>query len=246
MPITKPYRRTCRQLLNGGYYAPYSDHPAYAKSAEHYVRAYLILLKDLEELFDFVEPADSNLSCHSYRIHALLMRACIEIEANCKAIMKENGFAKRGRWNIEDYWKIERTHFLSKFQVKFSNWNGAKAIRTPFENWNTSHVLEWYQTYNATKHDRHDEFNKANFGTTLDAVAGLLVMLTSQFLDNDFKPKHDFLVLGAGPGDGFNPAIGERFSIKYPDVPEADRYDFHWPDLKGEADPFQNHDYNSM
>jgi hypothetical protein len=74
---------------------------------------FLILLKDLQELFDYVEPADKNLSCYSYRIHALSRRACVEVEANCKAILKENGYTKSGDWNMGDYKKIEKTHLLS-------------------------------------------------------------------------------------------------------------------------------------
>jgi hypothetical protein len=54
----------------------------------------------------YVEPADKNLECYSYRIHALLLRACIELEANCKAILKENGYSKGGNWKIDDYKKI--------------------------------------------------------------------------------------------------------------------------------------------
>jgi hypothetical protein len=68
-------------------------HPKYAQSPEHYVRAFLMILNDLQEILDFVEPADQNLSCYSYRIHALLLRACIEVEANCKAILKENRYS---------------------------------------------------------------------------------------------------------------------------------------------------------
>jgi hypothetical protein len=37
------------------------------------------------EAVDYVEPADQNLNTYSFRIHELLMRACIEVEANCKA-----------------------------------------------------------------------------------------------------------------------------------------------------------------
>lgn len=54
------------------------------------MRAFLLVQKDLQELFDYVEPADKKLCCYSYRIHELLMRTCIEVKANCKAILSEN------------------------------------------------------------------------------------------------------------------------------------------------------------
>jgi len=95
MAINRPYRRTCRQFVDGTYKGSlYVKHPSFAQSPEHYVRAFLLILKDFQELFYYVEPADKNLSCYSYRIHALLLRACVEVEANCKAILKENGYSK--------------------------------------------------------------------------------------------------------------------------------------------------------
>ncbi|SRR5258706_11044794 len=83
MVITRPYRRTCRPFRNSDYATDgrwrYIEHPKFAQTPEHYVRAFLLLLKDLQGLFDYVEPADTNLKCYSYRIHALLLRACIEV-----------------------------------------------------------------------------------------------------------------------------------------------------------------------
>ena len=106
MPVTCPYRRTCRQFVDGSYSEggrwQYMLHPKFAQAPEHYVRAFLLLLKDLQELFDYIEPADKNLHCYSYRIHALLLRACVEVEANCKAILKENGYSKSDNWNMDD------------------------------------------------------------------------------------------------------------------------------------------------
>ena len=103
VPVDHPYRRTCRQFVDGHYTeggrGQYMIHPKYAQAPEHYVRAFLILLKDLRELFDYVEPADANLACYSYRIHALLLRACVDVEANCRAILAENGYSRPGDWN---------------------------------------------------------------------------------------------------------------------------------------------------
>ena len=41
--------------------------------------------------------------------------------------------------------------------------------------------------YNAAKHDRHKQFKEANFGNLIDAVAGLVALLSSQFGDYDFE-----------------------------------------------------------
>ena len=65
------------------------DHE-YAKHPEKYTRAFLQLQKEMKSLFEYVEPGDNNLKTYSNQIQQLLIRVCIEIEANFKAIFKEN------------------------------------------------------------------------------------------------------------------------------------------------------------
>jgi len=250
MAIDRPYRRTCRQFVDGSYTeggrSGYIIHPKFAQSPEHYIRAFLIILKDLQELFDYIEPADKNLSCYSYRIHALLLRACVEVEANCKAILKENGYSRAGDWNMGDYKKIEKTHFLSAYGVKVPNWNGTSGNRSPFSKWLTDGSLPWYQAYNTTKHDRHSAFEEATFKHLIDACCGLLVLLSAQFETKDFSPSETFLSVG-GPSDGMESGIGGFFRVKFPENwPNELRYDFNWQNLKNEEDPFQNIDYSTI
>jgi hypothetical protein len=221
-------------------------HPKFAQSPEHYIRAFLMIQKDLHELFDYVEPADKNLACYSYRIHALLLRTCVEVEANCKAILKENGYIKSGDWNMRDYKKIEKTHLLSSYEVKVPNWSGSAAIRSPFSAWSTGGVLSWYDAYNITKHDRHDEFEMASFQHLIDACCGLLVVLSAQFETNDFSPGNDVIV-AEGHRDGMECGIGGYFRIRFPDnCPMGLRYEFDWQRLKDEPDPFQTIDYSQI
>lgn len=222
-------------------------HPKFAQSPEHYVRAFLILLKDLQELFDYIEPADKNLACYSYRIHALLLRACVEVEANCKAILRENGYSRSGDWNMGDYKKIEKTHLLSAYEVKVPNWNGTRATRSPFSGWaSKGGALPWYQAYNTTKHDRHSQFDEATFEHLIDACCGLLVLLSAQFETNDFSPGNTHLAL-EGSGDGMESGIGGYFRVRFPtNWPNDLRYDFDWQKLKSEPDPFRTIDYTKI
>jgi hypothetical protein len=251
MPVSRPYRRTCRQFTDGSYTEggrwQYMIHPKFAQSPEHYVRAFLLLLKDLQELFDYVEPADQNLKCYSYRIHALLLRACVEVEANCKAILRENGYQKSKDMTMkDDYKKINVTHRLSSYQVKIPNWNGDQWLRTPFKAWASEGSLPWHQAYNATKHDRYHTFASATFEHLLDASCGLLAILSSQFETNDFSPENTLLAVG-GLDDGFESGIGGFFRIKFPDDwPMEQRYEFDWQKLKKEIDPFRTIDYATI
>jgi hypothetical protein len=105
MAIKKPFRRTCRQFrdstLQGGRNEYIDDH-SFAKAPQQYVRAFMVIQKDLLELFDYIEPAGKNLCCYSYRTHELLMRSCVEVEANCKAILAENGYNRPGDPDTRD------------------------------------------------------------------------------------------------------------------------------------------------
>lgn len=247
MGIPRPYRRTSRQLIDGSYsnsgHGRYVTHPRFAKDPEHYVRAFLLIQKDLRELFDYIEPSDQNMSCYSYRIHELLLRACIEVEANCKAILLENGYQKTGDLRMSDYVKIEQSHRLSEYEVRIPAWSGCMGARRPFELWKSDHRLNWYQAYNATKHDRHAEFTKATFEAMLDAVCGCLVILSAQFRGHDFSGGSSFLALD-GPSDGLSDAIGGFFRVKFPDSwSESERYEFDWRQLRGEEDPFAQYPY---
>lgn len=256
MSINRPFRRTCRQFTDNSYSEggrwQYMLHPKYAQSPSHYIRAFLLLLKDLQELFDFIEPADNNLDCYSYRIHALLLRACIEVEANCKAILRENGYSKKNKkgedidLNMSDYRKINTTHRLSSYQIKVPYWNGIQNLRTPFSFWANGDPLPWYEAYNATKHDRYSEFKEATFNHLLDACCGVLVILSAQFETNSFSPGDIVLAL-EGSSDGFESGIGDYFRVKFPDDwPQEMRYEFEWQNLKNEIDPFMTIDYSKI
>jgi hypothetical protein len=146
-----------------------------------YMRGFLLLQKDLEHLFEFIEPSDQNLQCYSFRIHELLLRACVEVEANCKAILEENGYRKVGNWNMNDYQKVNVSHHLSSFVVQLPVWHGCKKIRAPFEAWASGKPLPWYHAYNKTKHDRHTGFSKATLDQLVDAICGLVSVISANF-----------------------------------------------------------------
>lgn len=245
MPIQRPYRRTCRQLTDGSYAnsgnGRYVKHPLYAKSPEHYIRASLLLLKDVQELFDYVEPADANLSCYSYRIHELLLRICVEVEANCKAILTENGYSRAGDWNMNDYRKIDASHLLSQYEVKYPFWQGAKATRIPFAGWAQTGSLPWYKAYNTTKHDRHNEFFQATFEHMTDAFAGLCALLAAQFHTEEFSPRDEYFA--AESNDGLESGIGGYLRVKFPNWPANERYEFDWNVIGKDVDPFQHYAY---
>lgn len=252
MALSRPFRRTVRQLADGSYansgHGQYITHAKYAESGAQYVRSYLLLQKDLLELFDYVEPSATNQACYSYRIHALLLRACVEVEANLKAILRENGYPTGKRdWTMEDYRKIEASHRLSGYQVAMPLWTGPGATRQPFKAWSfsPSGPLRWFQAYNSTKHDRHAEFEQASFESLVDACCGLVALLFAQFRNDDFSGVYHWV--SEGPNDGSESAIGGYFRVIPPlDWDAAKRYDFNWQALKTDPDPFEMFDYTKV
>jgi hypothetical protein len=258
MAVVKPFRRTCRQFSDrsytGGGKSIYLLHRRFAKEPRHYVHAFLLLQKDLLDLFDYIEPADSNLPTYSHRVQQLLMRTCVEIEANLTAILVENGYVKKGDGNLtmHDYKLINRSHRLSSYEARVPLWRGPRRIWRPFAPWDSRDgTLLWYQAYNKSKHDRHDSFHLATFEVLLDAMCGLAIVLSAQFHTETYSPAGNYLSFRRSysydANDEMDSAIGDYFRIKFPtDWPEAERYDFNWAELDALDDPFDHFDYSAV
>jgi hypothetical protein len=247
MGVPKPFKRTIRQFADGKYAEGgrwrYIRHPGFAQDPEHYVRAFGVIQKDLLELFDFVEPSDLNLQCYSYRIHELFMRTCIEIEANFKAILTENGYTRSGDWNMSDYKKCEASHLLSSYEIKLPVWQGTQHTHRPYASWASGGTLSWYQDYNAAKHSRHGNFWKANLSNLLESLAALVSLLSAQFWTEDFSPSSGYLALQSS-WDGLDEAIGGYFRVRFPqNFPASERYDFDWGALETTSEPIQRFSY---
>lgn len=215
----------------------YLLHKEFAQDPQHYIRAFLIIQKDLINLFEYIEPSVQNLETYSFKTHELLMRTCIEIEANFTAILRENIFSKNGNLNINDYKIINKTHHLSSYKFSLHTWKGSLNVRMPFRDWKDGKPLKWYQAYNQSKHDRHENFSKATFGNLLDAVGGLFILLSSQFHTEDYSPNDKGLGIGEGysygTDDGMEMGIGEYFRVLFPtDWKDDEKYSFEWVELQ--------------
>ena len=107
--------------------------------------------------------------------------------------------------------------------------------------------LTWYQAYNNSKHDRHDQFKQANLENLLNAVTGLLVLLSSQFHTEDFSPESIGLTISGYDYYDGEAALGSFFRIDFPtDWTDEELYDFNWQDLKSKPDRFNKIDYNAI
>lgn len=260
MPFSKPFHRNVRGMKlkpNSGYSGwAYIEDQDYAENAAHYTRALLLILDDLRSIFDYVEPSDEGRAAFSYRIHALLMRTCIEIEANFKAILEANTFSPQGRSaSIREYRKVDATHHLSSYEAMLPMWNGVSPAITPFEPWRALRgqvaphgaPLSWYQAYNASKHSRQQAFRQANLWTLIEAVAGLLIVVTAQFKTVTFDAGPNHLIAEANSYHPYEHSIGGLFVIRYPnDWTDDEIYDFNWSILRTETNRFDKIDYSTI
>jgi hypothetical protein len=171
----------------------------------------------------------------------------VEIEANLRAILIDNGYMKFSNLTMRDYNKVEISHRLSGYRIKVPYWRGQHGVRTPFVAWaGPADRLLWYQNYNAVKHDRHVALKRATFGTLTDAVCGLVAVLAAQFHTVAFGPGDTFLSLGDSRGP-FETCIGGYFEMAPSDWPAEQRYAFtrrDWDALANEDDPFINFPYD--
>ncbi|WP_321493505.1 hypothetical protein [uncultured Desulfobacter sp.] len=81
----------------------------------------------------------------------------------------------------------------------------------------------------------------------MNATAGLLVLLSSQFRTEDFSPTESALSIGSNGYYTGQSAIGGFFQIEFPDDwSEDEKYDFNWSELKKQSDRFEKINYDDL
>jgi hypothetical protein len=83
-------------------------------------------------------------------------------------------------FNRKDYVKLAAPMKLGEYAISPPYYPWLDPIR-PFENWHLSQNLDWYDAYNAIKHDREAYFSEAKLIHAFKAVVGCAVLLIAQF-----------------------------------------------------------------
>jgi hypothetical protein len=147
---------------------------------------FIALEKELESSFNYIEPDNANLSCYGAKFVILLNTIGIEFESLTKTLIKHKSpEAKVG--NIGDIKKnlLELFPNICTNQVEITRLN---EIRTPFQGWNNDGKLDWWSDFTDIKHNRINNFSRANLNTVLEAMSALVVIIIylSRFRDNNY------------------------------------------------------------
>jgi hypothetical protein len=140
----------------------------------------------MREVFRFVEPRAENLHVFGHEIRQLLVLACNEVEAQCKAVLRANGYAPRAangglrRLTMRDYFRVSQPLRLDEWRVTLAVYPLPPI--SPFAEWVGNFVqLPWYGAYNAVKHDREIAFHEATLANLIDAMSAVCVLVVAQF-----------------------------------------------------------------
>lgn len=146
----------------------------------------MALRYQLEEIFRTVHPVSANFDAFGHDIRNLLILASTEVEAHWKGVLAANGV--RGS-TTKHYVRLADVLKLKEYAIRLPFYPWLEVIR-PFERWVPSDTptkdLGWYDAYQAVKHDRENQFNRATLMNALHAVCGCAVMLFAQFGTSGF------------------------------------------------------------
>jgi hypothetical protein len=244
MHIDRPYKRICRPFVDGNFLQSFDSFyvrdSRYAPDYVDFVRAYHLLEVELKRIFDYVEPADANLSCYSHQLYALLLRACTEFESNAKAVLVANGYSVGRNLNIVDYHKLNAAMRLSDYAVRIPIWNGQARRVEPFRTWRAGPTLSWYQSYNASKHDRALNFSHASLENAVMAVSAVFCISFAQFCMFAFDPFHPVSSFNIDQDDSVWSHEACMLAVEPPSTwLDHEKYNFDWPTLSSRPDAFQ-------
>lgn len=252
MGISKPFYRIARPKA---FIPDYVLDKRYASDRLQLSRAYINIEKELRSIFNFIEPDEKNKDVFSFELYSLLLRSCTEVELNCKQIMEANGANPQGHFfTMTDYKKLEKSSLLSKYTATFSNWRQRNTTSQeleytrkefcPFSNFDTSigKSPDWYDAYNKVKHNREENLEMASLENCMNAVAGILILLYSQFGSCCIETYGTNGLCWQNLDDyDLNFDADVIFEIHPPQIsdwPSSELYDFEWNNIKTYSNPF--------
>lgn len=172
---------------------PYDQHPGEAPGrnpgvqAEYNVLAMALsqlraLTTQLENICQTVHPMDKTFGAFGHDIRNLLILASTEAETHWRGVLVANGIVKK-IYSTNEYVLLRSAMRLDEYAVTFPSFPWLDPIK-PFEGWDAAAPttsLKWYDAYNAVKHNRENEFERASLTHAFEAVAACAILIAAQF-----------------------------------------------------------------
>ncbi len=137
---------------------------------------YLITLdSDLHRASRFVEIASHNFKTFSIEFVRILLSAGSEIDVVAKILCKCIDSSKSYK-NINEYRNTIAAKF-PKFHSMIIDIPQYELHLTAWNEWSQNKNPAWWEAYNKVKHERDKHYKEANLENTLNAVAGLFVLV---------------------------------------------------------------------
>lgn len=140
-----------------------------------------IISDDIKRIMQFVDFSEASLKATGPAIRNLLLIAAMEVEMHFKQILISNRYSGCERSSTRDYVKLAGPIFIREREVVFEP---TRERFIPFKSWSSekpTKSLEWYDRYNATKHDRFSSRAIADLRTGIEAAAAAVVASVCRF-----------------------------------------------------------------
>ena len=141
---------------------------------------FLVLDRDIETVSRYVEISQDNYDTYSIQFVRLLLSACSEIDVVAKILSKQVDTHFKPSGNFPGIFDYQRT--ITKRFPKFHTTNilipKYGITLTPWHKWSLANTPPiWWSCHNKVKHQRDTHYKQANLKNTINAVAGLFVMV---------------------------------------------------------------------
>jgi hypothetical protein len=167
-----------------------SEAPGWSPGAQQETNAIAIaqgqlntLIRQLDRICQTVQPTEKTFDAFGHDIRNLLILACTEAESHWRGVLVANGVRKKV-FTTREYVVLREAMRLDEYAVAFPSYPWLEPFK-PFEGWNTTggstQTLKWYDSYNAVKHNRENEFERATLRHAFEAVSACAIMMTAQF-----------------------------------------------------------------
>lgn len=146
---------------------------------------FISLDEDLLCLSRYLEIAKDNYKSYSIELARILLAAASEIDVICKMFcIKCNAQSKAD--NIDQYRNeiLKSDPLVAETCVHIPRFG--LSIK-PWAEWVNGRNPSWWKAYNFVKHHRNSHFSDANLENSLNAVAGLFVLLLFYYKEEGQK-----------------------------------------------------------